>query len=62
MCSDRLLVVMTSQAGFGRGELSGLVANLRAIMVVIAAPIFAQVSLVGRRNSFPGSPLIAVAM
>ena len=48
-------------AGFGKGELSGLVANLRAFMVIIAAPIFGQISMVGRRHNFPGGHLVAIA-
>lgn len=47
-------------AGFGRGELSGLLANLRALMVVVSSPIFSRVSLWGRANGFPGAPLVAV--
>jgi hypothetical protein len=47
-------------AGFGRGELSGLLANLRALMVVVSSPIFSRVSLWGRAKGFPGAPLVAV--
>eukprot|EP01048_Picozoa_sp_COSAG05_P016722 COSAG05_NODE_2191_length_3420_cov_2.271906_3_plen_95_part_00 len=52
--------VFSSRAG--KGELSGLVANLRAAMVVIAAPIFGRVSLSGRASGLPGAPLLAVAV
>ena len=45
----------------GKGELSGLIANLRALMVVIAAPIFGRISLFGRASGLPGAPLLAVA-
>ena len=38
----------------GRGELSGLIANLRALMVVVASPIFGRVSLWGRAHGLPG--------
>ena len=61
---NALYQLMTGEAvdaGFGKGELSGLVANLRAFMVIIAAPIFGQISMVGRRHNFPGGHLVAIA-
>jgi DHA1 family tetracycline resistance protein-like MFS transporter len=58
----QLLTGEAIDAGFGRGELSGLVANLRALMVVIASPIFGRISLWGRGRGFPGAPLVAVTV
>eukprot|EP00912_Choanoflagellata_sp_UC4_P001564 UC4_evm5s991 len=46
---------------FGKGELSGLTANLRALMVVFGPLIYSKAYNVGMKRKLPGAPFVAIA-
>ena len=49
------------EAGMGKGEFQGLLANLRASMVVIGPSLYASVAYpIGQQVGMPGMPFIFV--
>lgn len=58
----QMSTIAALEAGFGKGELQGYFANLRAAMCVLAAPVFAQSLLIGRKLGLPGAPFAMTAV
>lgn len=58
----QMVANLAVKEGIAKGEMSGLTANLRALMVVFGPAIYSTAYTTGSKRGVPGAPFLAVAV